>query len=197
VKFGGNSMTKPRRRKNKSVILILLFLLLVIIVSNSTWLKTNIYPLEYESLIRRYAMEYSVDPHLVAAVIMVESSFKPDAQSNNDAKGLMQILPSTGEWIAEKMDLSDYKDSLLFDPEVNIKMGCWYLSFLSSQFQDNIELVLASYNGGIGNVQKWLNNHDYSSNGEKLDYIPFLETRNYVKKVLEFYKIYKDIYPAL
>jgi soluble lytic murein transglycosylase len=127
----------------------------------------------------------------------VESRFMPDAVSNKDAKGLMQILPSTARWAAEKMGIMDFEEAMLMDSEINIRIGCWYLGFLASQFPDNWELVLASYNGGIGNVRKWLSNKEYSRDGQRLDHIPFQETRNYVVRVLEAYEIYKGLYPSL
>ena len=134
---------------------------------------------------------------MVASVILVESRYLPDAVSSKDAKGLMQILPSTGEWAAGRMKLKGYQEKQLFDPEINIQIGCWYLSFLSSQFPDNMDLVLASYNGGIGNVNKWLTNKECSKDGKKLDHIPYGETRNYVVRVQEAYKIYQEVYPYL
>lgn len=190
---------KPKGKKSSMWVLILLIAILAFIlyIDDSSWLMQRQYPLLYEDLIVKYAEQYSVDPFLVASVIFVESRFVHDAVSPRDAKGLMQILPSTGEWAAEIIHLEDYEEEQLFDPEVNIQMGCWYLGFLASQFPDSRELVLASYNGGIGNVRKWLDNREYSKDGKSLDYIPFRETRNYLVKVKEAYKIYKEVYPYL
>lgn len=192
-------MVKPVRRKLTLWLLFFLsaFCLFAFILGNSHWLKRKRYPLVYEDKIRKYAAEYEVDPFLTASIIFVESGFNPTAVSVKDARGLMQILPSTGEWVADKIGLQDYSEKQLFEPETNIQIGCWYMSYLVSQFPDNRELVLAAYNGGIGNVNKWLRNREYSSDGRQLDYIPFMETRNYVKKVLNTYDIYKEIYPSL
>ena len=109
----------------------------------------------------------------------------------------MQLLPTTAAWAAEKMDLEDFEEAMLLDPKVNIRIGCWYLSYLSAQFPGSHEVVLAAYNGGMGNVRKWLQNEDYSGDGQKLDHIPYPETRNYVTKVQDAYEIYKEIYPSL
>lgn len=190
---------KSRGRKSTMWVFILLtaILALVLYIDDSSWLKHRQYPLEYDDLIIKYAEQYSVDPFLVASVIFVESRYIADAVSPKDAIGLMQILPSTGEWAAERIKLDDYEEEQLFDSEVNIQMGCWYLGFLDSQFPDSRELILASYNGGIGNVKKWLANKEYSKDGKKLDHIPFRETRNYVVKVQEAYKIYQEVYPYL
>jgi soluble lytic murein transglycosylase len=190
---------KTRGKKNSLWFFILLATLITLVfyADNSLWMKKRQYPLKYEDLIIKYAEKYSVDPFLVASVIFVESRYIPDAVSPKDAKGLMQILPSTGEWAARLIKLDDYEENHLFSPEVNIQMGCWYLSFLTSQFPDSRELVLASYNGGIGNVRKWLENKEYSKDGRKLDYIPYRETRNYVVKVENAYEIYREVYPHL
>ncbi len=192
-------MTKP---KPKKIILWVLFFLLTIyllvfIINNSHWLKRKKYPLLYEEIIRKYASLYEVDPFMTASIIFIESRFDPTAISVKDARGLMQILPSTGEWVAESIGLSNYSDKQLLEPDVNIQIGCWYLSYLNSQFPNDKELVLAAYNGGIGNVNKWLSNREYSKDGKQLDRIPFVETRNYVEKVLDTYYIYKEVYPFL
>ncbi len=109
----------------------------------------------------------------------------------------MQLVPATASWTADKIGLSPFDDTMLFDPEVNIRLGCWYLGYLRRQFPEDIELVLASYNGGIGNVKKWLANKNYSKDGLSLDYIPFNETRNYVATVIKTMEIYKNLYPSL
>jgi soluble lytic murein transglycosylase len=192
-------MGQPKKFRPMLWLFILLLIgifLLIYMIGNSRWWKRKQYPMAYEDQIRKYASEYEVDPFLVVSVIWVESRFIPTAVSSKDARGLMQILPSTGEWVAEKIGLSGYSDEQLFEPEINIQIGCWYLGYLTSQFPDSRKLVLASYNGGIGNVNKWLSNKEYSPDGKQLDHIPFAETRSYVKKVTSVYEIYKEIYPS-
>lgn len=134
---------------------------------------------------------------MVAAVIKTESNFKPDAKSNKDAYGLMQITPSTAQWAAKEMGIQDYEENMLLDPEFNIKMGCWYIDNLKKEFNGDINLVLAAYNGGRGNVQKWLSSSDHSKDGKNLYYIPFKETDEYIKKVKVNYNIYKFLYKSL
>lgn len=189
------------KRTSPILLSILFFTLAIVLASymilNSKWVQRMRYPLKYEQEILEYSREYSVDPYLTASIIWVESRFLSDAVSNKEAKGLMQILPSTARWAAEKMGITEFDETMLLDSKINIRIGCWYLGFLTSQFPDNLELVLASYNGGIGNVQKWLGNREYSKDGRKLDYIPFQETRNYVVRVLEVYEIYKGLYPFM
>lgn len=193
-------MGDPKRRiraVGKALVALLAVMMGIWLFLNSTWYKRMRYPLKYEEEILKYAAEYSVDPYLAASVIWVESRFIPEAVSRRDARGLMQLLPSTAAWGAQKIGLPDYNDVMLLNPEVNIRIGCWYLGYLSSRFSGNVELTLAAYNGGIGNVQKWLGDKAYSRDGEKLDWIPFPETRDYVVKVMDAYRIYKKIYPSL
>lgn len=189
-------MAKRRKKKNKSFIkMIVLLLLFTVIASIGYSFYSSVrYPLSYETNIKKYADEYEVDPFLVASVICVESSFDKNANSSKDARGLMQIMPDTGQWIASKMGIDNFDNEQLFDPDTNIKMGTWYLNNLSNQFDGNIELALAAYNGGSGNVSKWLKDTNYSSDGKKLDNIPFKETEEYVKKVLDRKAEYEEIY---
>ncbi|OPJ63741.1 lytic transglycosylase domain-containing protein [Clostridium oryzae] len=157
------------------------------------WVVFNTYPLKYDKLISRYAKEYNIDPYLVAAVIKAESNFKSRAVSHKNAIGLMQITDSTAKWIAQKMGMKDYTIASLNEEETNIKMGCWYLNNLNEEFHD-VNLVLAAYNAGRGNVNNWLKDEKYSKNGVTLHKIPFRETQRYVRKIERNYKIYKLLY---
>jgi Soluble lytic murein transglycosylase and related regulatory proteins (some contain LysM/invasin domains) len=155
------------------------------------------YPKKYDAYISKYSSEYGLDPYLVRAMINVESHYDEDAESHMEAKGLMQITPSTGRWVADKLKIKNYNDEMLYDPEVNIKIGCWYLNYLRGEFRDfnsDIVLLLAAYNGGISNVKRWLKDDSLSKNGDTLNEIPFKETENYVNRVLNDYKIYKWLY---
>jgi soluble lytic murein transglycosylase len=128
------------------------------------------------------------------AVIYVESNFDANACSYKGAIGLMQIMPQTGEWAAQRLKIKDFTSEKLYNPNMNIKIGCWYLNNLQSQFNGDLDLVLAAYNGGSGNVRKWLKNKEYSSDGKTISYIPFKETREYVQKVKKAYKKYRSLY---
>lgn len=161
-----------------------------------------LYPMKYKNFIIKYSKTYELDPYLVSGVINVESKYNPKAKSHKDAKGLMQITPSTGRWVAERMGIENFSEDMLFDPETNIKMGCWYLNNLRQEFAQgggvtDIVLVLAAYNGGSGNVRKWLKDDKYSQTGASLDQIPFNETQQYVEKVIKNEKIYRWLYPGL
>jgi soluble lytic murein transglycosylase len=151
------------------------------------------YPVKYKSLVLQYSEKFNLDPYLVIAIIKVESNFKPEAVSPKNARGLMQISEKTGKWGANKLQLNNYVNDNLFNPETNIYIGCWYLSVLYGEFHD-MDLVLAAYNGGSGNVTQWLNDTELSSNGKSLDRIPFKETEHYLKKVKNSYIIYKKLY---
>ena len=140
------------------------------------------YPLRYLDIIMKNTAVYSIDPALICAIIHAESKFAEKAISHKGASGLMQLTESTADWIAGQMDLPDYNYEKIFEPSVNISIGCKYLSWLLERY-DNIDSAVAAYNAGSGNVDKWLRNPNYSSDGSRLDDIPFKETRDYVKRV--------------
>lgn len=163
-----------------------------IILNIGTVMKV-VLPYSYSDSIEKYSEEYKVDPILVAAVIKAESNFNPEAVSSKQAYGLMQITPETAHWAAQKMGIGDFSTHMLLNPDTNIMIGCWYLQNLMDEFKDE-ELALAAYNAGRGNVQKWLDNPEYSPDGATLAKIPFEETDNYIKKVETYYKLYKILY---
>lgn len=152
------------------------------------------YPLGYLDLIDKYSNEFNVDPYLVAAIINVESRYDKEAISPKEARGLMQISPTTGEWASKELSIEDFSLEKLFEPETNIRIGTWYLKVLSEEFGNNLQLILAAYNGGSGNVSKWLENEEYSRDGLVLTKIPFKETEEYIKKVEKNIKIYRIVY---
>ncbi len=145
------------------------------------------YPIAYGELIARYAGENDLDPFLVMAVIHVESNFIPEAQSHV-AYGLMQLTEETAAWVAQDMNVKGDYD--IADPKTSIKFGCHYLKHLIDIYK-NIDTALAAYNAGMGNVSGWLADKQYSDDGVTLKYIPFPETRSYVKKVNESWEYYK------
>ncbi|MBM7582191.1 soluble lytic murein transglycosylase [Caldicoprobacter guelmensis] len=178
----------------KLVLIILLALSILCVILVYGWVQRRMYPLKYEDLILRYASEYGLDPYLVCAVIWVESKFDEVATSHKGARGLMQVIPSTGRWAAEKLGIQGYDDDSLYDPAVNIRIGCWYLDRLRSQFKGDLDLALAAYNGGSSNVEKWLEDPRYSKDGKGLYDIPFKETRDFVARVWSAYGKYKQLY---
>ncbi|QZY57461.1 lytic transglycosylase domain-containing protein [Crassaminicella profunda] len=163
-------------------------------LTNTNWLLKILYPMHYGDIIEKYAKEYKLDPYLIAAIIRTESKFDEKAKSNKNARGLMQISEVTGKWASEELSIDNYNEEILFIPDTNIKIGCWYIDKLREEFDDHLQLMIAAYNGGSGNVNKWLKDPKYSDDGEFLKDIPFPETKAYVKKVIKSYKVYKIIY---
>ena len=154
------------------------------------------YPKKYSEYVEKYSENYGVDEHLVYAVIRTESHFKPDDVSGAGAMGLMQITSECFDFLQNNIpdDTTEYDDSALYDPEVNIKFGTYFLSYLLDRY-DNIEkTALAAYNAGFGTVDTWLSDPTCSKDGENLDVILYPETENYVKKVADAKNVYIDLY---
>ena len=152
-----------------------------------------VYPVAYEETVKRYAEEYNVDEELIYAVIKAESNFKEKAVSGKSAKGLMQIMEPTAEWIAAK--ISDPALSAeLQDPETNIRMGTYYISYLLDMYGGDKKCALSAYNAGHANVDSWLLTEKNSKDGKTLERIPFPETEKYVNLVLKNEKIYHYLY---
>ena len=177
-------------KKKIVLILSILIILIVAIIVEKDTINKFLYPKKYSQYVEKYSNEYNLDDNLVYSVIKAESKFRPKAQSYKGAKGLMQISDITRDWAMEELDMENID---IFDPETNIMIGCWYLNKLYKEF-GSIDLVVAAYNGGSGNVRKWLNNNEYSNDGQILHNIPFEETSDYVRKVSKNYKKYNDIY---
>lgn len=152
------------------------------------------YPFPYRELISFYAGAYRVDPYLLAAIIKTESNFKKNAVSRRGARGLMQIMPETGYWIAGQIGGQSFEPDLLFEPEINIKLGTWYVVDLQKEFDNNPVLVLAAYNGGRGNVKEWQQQKEWANRQVELEMIPFPETRYFIKKVLWNQMVYTFLY---
>lgn len=150
-------------------------------------------PLQHEATIREQAKEKQLDPTLVAGVIYAESKFS-DATSSAGALGLMQLLPSTAHFIAERTGGSRFTTEDLSTPDINIAYGSWYLRYLLDNYDGNEVLALAAYNGGETNVNRWL--ADAEARGQRfgLESIPFSETRAYVERVLDARKQYRATY---
>ncbi len=177
----------------RSIIILFIFILLLLFASQLDWFWRLIYPLKYEDIIRSYSREHDLDPYLVSAVIFVESKFIPGAVSHKGAMGLMQIMPQTGNWIAEQLQYSDFEKAQLFNPEVNICFGTWYLNNLIKEFGNDPVIVLAAYNAGRGNVKKWLK-EEWDGQHQSLEQLPYQETREYIKQILTVYSYYKRLY---
>ena len=133
---------------------------------------------------RAHSRNYDLDPALLAAVIYQESRFRADARSRAGAVGLMQLLPSTAMGIAIRTGGTRFRVSDLYDPEINVRYGCWYLRHLLDRYEDE-QTALAAYNAGQANVDRWRR----EGRG-----IQFAETRDYVARVDELKDIYRELY---
>jgi soluble lytic murein transglycosylase len=152
------------------------------------------YPLGNPSLIHRYAQIQNLDPSLLCAVILEESRFHSQAVSPAGAKGWMQVLPRTGTQIARELKIPRFSEDQLFDPEMNVRLGSWYLSKLLEEFGGKVHLALAAYNAGPHAVRKWMANAPSSTEDEFVENIPYWETRNYVIRVISSAQVYRTLY---
>lgn len=176
----------------KTVILIIALILCVSIVKKGTErVMKMVFPLEYEEMIFRQAEENALSAYQVMGVIYAESKFSPGAHSGI-AKGLMQITDETAKEVAGKLGM-DYNEDMAYNPEKNIKMGCYYLAYLKELF-GNMDTALAAYNAGPGKVKEWLSDKKYSADGETLYKIPYPETEMYVERVGKLTGIYQKLY---
>jgi len=157
----------------------------------------NLYPVYYGEAIRERALEYEIDPFLVLAMIREESRFNSWNESVAGARGLMQIIFSTGEWIAQKLNIEDFNDDMLFDPNVNIDLGCWYINYLKERFLNDPISIISGYNAGPGTTSKWLKQYDRSDLDSYVENVPYSETREHIKKVTKSYQMYKRLAQVL
>jgi soluble lytic murein transglycosylase len=154
--------------------------------SKPGWYGRLRYPLEYGHIVAGHARNYDLDPALLAAVIYRESKFDADAVSPSGAIGLMQLLPDTAQGIAQLTGGAKFAVADLYDPEINVRYGSFYLRRLIRKYGD-LELALAAYNAGQANVDRWV------AAGEA---IGFPETREYVADVIDLREIYRRAYGA-
>lgn len=192
-----NEDNGKKKKKMKIWKKILLSIVSFLIIINALFLGAIYYggvnyPVNYLEEIQKYSNEYGVDPKVVLAIMRVESNFKTDATSKVNAKGLMQVLPDTAKHVAKLLNI-DANSIDLNDAETNIKIGTYYIKYLMQNFS-NMDTVYAAYNGGIGNVNTWLKDSKYSSDGVSLYNIPSSETKHYVNKVNKALKAYEILY---
>lgn len=152
------------------------------------WGVARLFPMPYGEAVEKAAAENGVNRALLYAVMKAESNFDPEARSEKGAKGIMQMLPETAKWCAEKkgQEMPD-----LSEPEESIHVGAYYLSFLLNRYGGEESVAIAAYNAGHGRVDTWLSDTAYSNDGKTLSNIPFPETEKYVKKVMLYKKIYE------
>lgn len=197
---------KEHKRKEKRLIkltkkLILIIIIVAIVISIFKYIDFNnikkqlylkIYKMDYSQYVEKYSEKYSVDKYLIYAIIKAESNFEEKAVSKSGAQGLMQLMYPTAEELSGKIDIKLNEDNIL-EPDININLGTKYISMLIQKYE-NINLALAAYNAGSGNVDGWIEKGTLKNDGSDIENVPFKETNNYVRKILRDYEIYTKVY---
>jgi soluble lytic murein transglycosylase len=149
------------------------------------------FPKAYEDEISAVANRYKLDPSMLNGLILQESTFRADAVSPSDAIGLMQILPSTGTFIAHLKGLKTFDSKILYDTESNLDYGAFYFKYLLGEFDNNLTMVLAAYNGGPGNARTWRARYYNGDMDLFIEAIPLEETRDFIRYVHTNIRIYQ------
>lgn len=165
-------------------------------IDGSRYLWVFAYPKAYENEVQENSKKTKVPVEFVWSIMRAESNFRYNAVSPAGALGLMQIMPFTGQKVSELIGNKNFTPSSLLVPEVNIQLGTRYLQRLLNQFNESTALAAAAYNGGPHRVQNWLMKFGNIDSDEFIEHIPYLETRNYVKKVLTNEYLYKNLYSS-
>ncbi len=168
------------------------FLVLTVIFFGTLSILKTLYPMSYGNFVEKYTEENNLPEYFVYAVIECESGYDERAVSYADARGLMQLTPETFRWLQSKKG-EKLGEDMLFDPETNIKYGCYFYGILFEKYHDEATAI-AAYHAGMGNVSKWLKDERYSHDGKTLYEIPFKNTKNYVNKVIKTKNIYSKLY---
>lgn len=196
-----STVARRRSRRNIAAIAVCVVFLLVIAAIwafvYEPWAQKEKYMLKYQSEILSASREFDLDPYLLAAMIYCESSYRADVVSHANAVGLMQVTPETGAWIAPKLGITDFEETMLVDPAVNVRLGSWYVRFLLDRYDQQEATALTGYIAGQGMVDRLLQDATYSQDGKTLDLAKFegRDTREYAVKVLNMRENYKKLYP--
>lgn len=154
------------------------------------------FPLPFRTDFEHSAERQKMDLFLLAALARQESEFDPKAVSSSSARGLTQILPSTGRELSRQMQIKPFSTARLFQPSVNLELGAYYLHSIADKFDGRWEAALAAYNAGPARAKQWLARAEFHEPAEFVESIPFRETRNYVQIVLRNADLYRRIYGA-
>ncbi len=192
-------MTKYKHKKSRRGLAAAVIIIAVLFIASAAALfgydryMRSTYPIKYEEYVERYSRDNDIDKFLVYAVIKTESGFHPDAVSGVGARGLMQIMEDTFDWIKFRMGDEDTVYYDMYDPQTNIRYGCYLLGFLCDEFK-SIETAMAAYHAGRGKVNEWLSDKEISSDGVHLDTIPISDTAHYVSKITKAMDAYARLY---
>lgn len=190
-------MTRSKKKKSYGLGFLIFIVLIAFLVTAGyygyrKWIYAE-HPMRYTEYVERYSRENHIDKYLVYAVIKTESGYDSSAVSNVGARGLMQIMEDSFEWIKFKLGDEDTEYDDMFDAEENIRYGCYLLGYLYDEF-GNVEAAMAAYHAGRGAVNSWLEDPQYSSDGVHLDEIPIPDTAHYVNKINNALETYKELY---
>ena len=198
---GGLARARARRRRRRRRISLILgiaalagLLALIVLPRIPDAVRELALPLRHEDIIRQQSEAKELDPSLVASVIYAESRFR-DQTSHAGARGLMQITPETARYIARLSGGTTFEQGDLAKPQINISYGAYYLRYLLDRYTENKVLALAAYNGGEGNVDRWIDRAGITERRFTTGQIPFAETRHYVERVLDVQGDYRKKYP--
>lgn len=185
-------------KKLLKIILVIIFVILLLITIYKVFDIENkilkyLYPIKFQEYVYKYSEELNIDPMLTLSIIKTESNFDELAESSTGATGLMQLMDNTAKEQAEKLDIK-YSKGILYDPEINLKLGINYFNTLLDYYNQNYILAFAAYNAGLGNVQKWIQEGIIKEDGSDIENIPFKETNMYVRRIINTYEIYKTLY---
>jgi soluble lytic murein transglycosylase len=185
---------KKRRNPYKTLAkALIVVVLLILIISLYSRIPEWRYPLKYADTIATESAANDIDPYLICAVIHGESDFDENAVSAAGACGLMQLMPDTAAWIAEKNNEA-FDPEKLSEPEYNIRLGCKYMAYLLEYWDNDLPKAIASYNGGLTTVESWLADGVWDGTLADADQIPYPETRTYLERILQSYDYYQRIY---
>jgi len=182
-----------------TVLLAALFVVLFFTTNLFGGIKKQIYgvfyPRNYSEQVSCYAAEFNVDEPLVYAVIRTESGFREDVESYAGAIGLMQLMPSTFDWLQEKLEGDViYTTDSLKTADVNIRYGTYFLALLLDRYDGNLSTACAAYNAGTTTVDGWLGDTRYSADGRTLSVIPYAETEQYIRRIEKAEQMYRELY---
>lgn len=210
VKFNNKkNSVKNETKKNKLTKIVTIFIILIGIIFYAAVYRHEIvnkaedlapsgfsYPTDYEEYVVKYSKKYNVDPVLVFSVIKVESGFDPNAQSEVDARGLMQIMNDAYDWLKFRLnDDRSHSFEDMYDPELNIEYGSYYLSYLMDKYDNSIDLTAAAYHCGMNQVDSWLESGTIDKDNFNVDDIPDQndQTAHYINKINNAYNGYTEV----
>ncbi len=192
-----------RRKNNTKLFIFILVFVVVVVAAIITGIdaakrieyenKLAAHPKRYSEYVEKYAAEYEIDEDLIYAVIKTESDFDCEATSNVGARGLMQIMEETFDWIKFRLGDEDTVYDQMYEPEMNVRYGAYLVDYLLEKFGDK-DTAIAAYHAGAGCVSEWLTEKENSADGKMLDNIPSNTTAHYVNKINKALNNYKELY---